>query len=211
MGMNPEDCAAGRFKPIRQAREQIAKAEQAHGSARVRLTELQDRVGPAEQRDRERLGEALIAGKSEPASEAEQIRAEIVQQELRVEALRVATERARRGIPELVAENRDDWRGQAMRDLGKTKARYENAIGELEAARTALVDVATLVTWIDRGELGEAQNPAVNFPSLVSELRDDAEHLAREREAPDNRVPSIAIGLMRDGRAAMSAWARGGE
>jgi hypothetical protein len=115
--MNPEDAAAERFKPIRQAREHIAKAEQAHAAALARLEELRGKVGPAERRDRERLGEALIAHKSEPTSEAEQIKAEVVRQELRVEALRVAVETARGQVSKLVTANRAAWQRRSAQEL----------------------------------------------------------------------------------------------
>jgi hypothetical protein len=133
--MNPEDAAAERFKPIRQAREQIAKAERAYPAAVARLEELRGKVGPAERRDRERLGEALVAGKSEPPAEAEQLKAEMVRQEARVEALRGATALARAQIPKLVEANRAGWRRQAMRELGREKQRYEAAISELQAVK----------------------------------------------------------------------------
>jgi hypothetical protein len=103
-----------------------------------------------------RLGEALIDGKREPPSEAEAIRAEVAQQELRIEALRLAADRARGQIPKLVDANRAGWRRQAMRELIREKQRYEAAINELQAAREALIDVATLTSWLDSGDVGEA-------------------------------------------------------
>ena len=102
----PRRCRRRALQADPQAREHIAKAEQAHASAAARLEELRGKVGPAERRDRQRLGEALIAHKSEPTSEAEHLKAEVVRQEARVEALRGSTALARAQIPKLVDVNR---------------------------------------------------------------------------------------------------------
>jgi hypothetical protein len=204
--MNPEDAAAERFKPIRQAREHIAKAEQAHVAAVARLEELRGKVGPAERRDRERLGEALIADKSEPTSEAEQLKAEVVRQEARVEALREATALARAQIPKLVDGNRAAWRRQATRELGREKHRYEAAISELQAAREALVDVATLVRWLDSGDMGEAAT-GLALDRMLVELRNDAEQLAAHPDRRPPPEPQVDIGRMTDGAAAARLWA----
>jgi hypothetical protein len=61
--MNVEDLGANRWKPIRQAREQIAKAQGAHARSSARLEELRGQIGPAERHDREALGRALVEGK----------------------------------------------------------------------------------------------------------------------------------------------------
>jgi hypothetical protein len=81
--VNPEDAAAARFRPIAKARERIAKTEQAHAAALARLEAFRGQLAPAERRDSELLGEALVEGKREPLSEAEAIRTEVAQQELR--------------------------------------------------------------------------------------------------------------------------------
>jgi hypothetical protein len=203
--MNPEDAAAARFRPIAKARERIAKAEQTHAAAVVRLEELRGKVGPTERRERERLGEALIAHKSEPASEAEQLKAEVVRQEARVEALGEATTLARAQIPRLLDANRAGWRRQAMRELGRGKQRYEAAISELQAAREALVDVATLVSWLDSGDLGEATT-GLALDRMLAELRTDAEQLAAHPDRRPQPETQIDIGRMRDGMAAASLW-----
>jgi hypothetical protein len=169
---------------------------------------LRSQLGPAEGRDSERLGEALIAGKSEPSSEAEEIRTEIARQEQRVEALRLAGDRARGQIRKLVDANRAGWRRQAMRELGREKQRYEAAITEVQAAREALIDVATLVSWLDSGDVGEATT-GLALDRMLAELRLDCEQLATH---PDTRrggpqpEPRIDIGRMRDGAAAASLW-----
>lgn len=187
--MNPTDLARTRFKPIRAAFARIEKVERAHTAAVARLQELRAEIGPAEGRDRAALAEALIDGKREPAPEAEQLRAEVEQQERRVDALVVAIDRARAQIPKLVDENRTDWRGQAMRELAREQQRYRNAINELEAAREALNNAATLVSWLDSGDLSEASTdalggrvntsgrPALAFSRALEELRADAEAL----------------------------------
>jgi hypothetical protein len=131
-----------------------------------------------------------------------------VQQELRVDALRLAADRARRQIPKLVDTNRTGWRRQALRELDRETKRYESAISELQAAREALVDVATLTSWLDSGDLGEATT-GLALDRMIAELRNDAEQLAAH---PDTRrsgpqpQPQIDIGRMRDGAAAASLW-----
>jgi hypothetical protein len=204
--VNPEDAAAARFRPIAKAREQIAKTERAHAAALARLEALRGQVAPAERRDRELLGEALVEGKREPMSEAEAIRAEVAQQELRVDALRLAAERARRQIPKLVDANRTGWRRQATRELGREKHRYEAAISELQGAREALVDVATLVRWLDNGDVGEAAT-GLALDRVLVELRNDAEQLAAHPDHRPQPEPQVDIGRMRDGAAAASLWA----
>jgi chromosome segregation ATPase len=203
--VNPEDAAAARFRPIAKTREQIAKTEQAHAAALARLEALRGQLAPAERRDSELLGEALVEGKREPLSEAEAIRAEVAQQELRVDALRLAADRARRQIPKLVHANRAGWRRQAMRELGREKHRYEAAISELQAAREALVDVATLVRWLDSGDLGEAAT-GLALDRMLVELRNDAEQLAAYPDRRPQPEPQVDIEQMRDGRAAASLW-----
>jgi hypothetical protein len=74
MSVNPQDLAAARFKPIRQALERIAKAEAACAKSTARREELRSSIGAAEHRDRRALGRALVDGKSEPLSEAAKLR-----------------------------------------------------------------------------------------------------------------------------------------
>jgi hypothetical protein len=208
--MNPEDVAAARYKEVRQAREQTAKTEAALEKATNRLEQLRSQLPRAEAGDRTALAEVLVDEKHEPASKAEGIRAEIERQEQRVEALRLAGGEARGQIPTLVSANRATWRRQAMRELDKAKNRYVLAITELEAAREELVDEATLITWIDRGEMGEAANPALSFPRSIEELRADVAHLAAHpdtRRSSPQSEPHTDIGRMRDGAAAASLWA----
>jgi hypothetical protein len=181
--VNPEDAAAARHKEIRRAREETAKAEAALVEARSRLDELRGELPKAEFRDRERLGEALIANKSEPASEAEKVRMEIARQELRVEALQSVAAKARGQIPNLVERNRQAWSKQGRRELSRLQQRYLDAIGELEAAREALVDVATMISWLGSGNLGEATT-GLAVDRMLAELRNDAERLAAHPDIP---------------------------
>jgi hypothetical protein len=199
--MNPVDLASSRFREIRKAEEQIRKKETAHTAAMARLEELRAQVGAAERRDRERLGEALIRGSCEPESKAEAIRAETAQQELRVEALRLAVDKAHGQIRKLVDEHRDNWRSRSMRDLANAKGRYAAAIEELEAARAGLSDTATLNSWIDSGEMSEASTdslagrtgvdasakPVLAFSRALEELRLDCERLAAYPDTPPRR------------------------
>lgn len=189
--MNPEDIAAGRFKPVRQAREHIAKVEVALAQSHARLQELRGSVAAAKDADKKALGAALVAGKIEPESEAKKLEAEIAGEERRAEALAEADADARKEIGRLVDVNRRNWRGQAMRSLSKAKGRYEDAIAELEAAREGLSNEATLISWLDSGTIEsaamdllggrstiEANRTPVSFGRTVDELRRDCEHLA---------------------------------
>jgi hypothetical protein len=192
MSIAPEDLAASRFRPIRQARDRIAKSEAAHAESVARLERLRAELGPAERHDREALGQALVDGKSEPASVAAKLKAQLEQEERRAEALALAVEAARRQIRALVSSNRPAWRRQAMRELARVKSRYENAIAELEAARDGLSGEATLIAWLDSGASAEAAvdplggrvgtdargRAPMSFSRTLEELRQDCEHLA---------------------------------
>jgi DNA repair exonuclease SbcCD ATPase subunit len=190
--MNVEDLAASRWKPIRQAREQIAKAQGAHARSSARLEELRGQIGPAEHRDRQALGRALVDGKAEPASEAAKLKQELEREERRLEALAVAVQAAHGQIANAVDANRGDWRRQAMQELSKSQQRYKDAIDALAAARQGLSDEATLVAWLDggpnieaasdplSGRLGSDANGRhpLSFSRTLEELRSDCEHLS---------------------------------
>jgi hypothetical protein len=209
--MNAEDLAASRFRPIRAAREQIAKTEGAHRKAAEGLEELRGRLPHAVSRDRSALAAALVDGQREPASEAEEIEAEIVRQEQRVEALRLAAGEARGRVRTLARDNCKAWRGQALRELTQAKRRYFETIEELAASRQALSDEASLVGWLDSGVGAEAANDQLggppshadgraplSFSAVLEELRRDGEHLAGfpdTRSDPEPRVRRIASGM----------------
>lgn len=210
--MNPEDLAAERFKPIRRAREQIAKTEAAHARAIGRLEELRGQLAGAEHRDRKALAAALVGGRKDPESEAEEVRREIVQQELRAEALRVAVDDARAEIPALVEDNRASWRAQAMRTLAAARGRYQAAIAELEAARDSLGNEATLVAWISSGALEDAAmdllggrataiagRKRVSFSRTLAELRRDCEQLAEHPVTRDEPMPEPRLEMATGG------------
>lgn len=187
--MNPEDLAAGRFKLVRQAREHTSKVEQAHATSRARVEELRARVGPAEHRDRQALGAALVEGKAAPASQAEKLKAELAQEEQNLEALTQTVGDAYGQTGRLVRDNREAWLGQTLRELGKAKSRYEEAIAELEAAREGLKNEATLLNWLSTGDIGETSSPLA-FTGTLDELRRDCEHLADAHLATrDERIP----------------------
>jgi hypothetical protein len=189
--LNPESLAATRWKSIRQAHEQIAKAQKAQAKSQARLQELRAQIGPAELRDRAALGQALVDGKAEPASEAAKLKAELEQEERNAEALALAVQSAHGQVGELVAANRREWRKETLRELSRKVARYTDAITDLEDAREALSSEATLVTWLDSGAGVEAAtdllggrvtdasgHPPVSFSRMLEELRADAERLA---------------------------------
>jgi hypothetical protein len=112
---------------------------------------LRGQIGPAELRDRAALGQALVEGKAEPASEAAKLKAELEQEERNAEALALAVQSAHGQVAELVAANRREWRKETLRELSRAVARYRDAITEVEDAREALSSEATLVTWLDGG------------------------------------------------------------
>jgi hypothetical protein len=190
--VNPESLAATRWKPIRQAHEQIAKAQKAQAKSQARLQELRAQIGPAELRDRAALGQALVDGTAEPASEAAKLKAELVQEERNAEALALALQSAHGQVAELVATNRPEWRKETLRELSRKLVRYKDAITELHDAREALSSEATLVTWLDSGAGVDAATdllggrpgtdangrPPMSFSRTLEELRTDAERLA---------------------------------
>jgi hypothetical protein len=185
--MNVEDLAASRWKPIRQAHEQIAKATAAHARSSARLEELRGQVGPAERRDRDALGRALVDGKSEPASEATLLAVEIECEERRLEALAVAVQDAHGQIGKVVDANRGDWRRQAMQELSRAQRRYTGVIDELAVAREGLDDEAALLGWLSSGVGvaatldtlgGRGVNGALSFRRVLEELRRDADAIA---------------------------------
>jgi chromosome segregation ATPase len=196
--VNPEDLAAARFKEIAKAREQIAKVEAALARSREKHEELRRKLTTAEVRDRERLGAALVDSKPEPDSEAEQVRAELARQEERTQALIAAKEAARRQIPRLVEEHRPAWLRQGYQALGKATSQYQDAILELEAAREAADDAATLLAWLHDGTGTNAANDslgnrygaeAVSFTKTLAVLREDCEYLAAHPGTTGDPVP----------------------
>jgi len=185
----PQDLAASRFKPVRQALERADKTEARRAESVARVEEIRGQIGEAERRDREALGLALVDRKAEPASEAARLRAELADEERRAEALALAVDRARDQVSEVVVEHRGAWRRDAMKDLARAHNRYAAAIAELEVARDALSDEAALVAWLDGGPgasaasdpLGgrtghDAQGRApMSFTLVLEELRRDGE------------------------------------
>jgi hypothetical protein len=218
--VNPQDLAADRFKPIRQAEEQISRTEAAHVKAVERLEQLRVKLAGARRRDEWALGQALVDGKAEPQPEAEQIRVEIERQELRVEALRLAIGKARREIPALVEANRAGWCRQAMRELSRMQQRYGAAIEELQASREALSDSATLIAWLKRGDLAEAASdslagrnnltalgpPVLAFSRVLAALREDVEHLAGHPARGEEPEPRIDAARVKAGALLSSGW-----
>jgi hypothetical protein len=212
--LNPESLAATRWKPIRQAHEQIAKAQRAQAKSQARLQELRGQIGPAEHRDRAALGQALVDGKAEPASEAARPKAELEQEERNAEALALAVQSAHGQVAELVAANRREWRKETLRELSRAVARYRDAITEVEDAREALSSEATLVTWLDGGagldaatdQLGgrvgtDASGRApVSFSRMLEELRADAECLAGYPASHDDPPAEPRLELAWGGR-----------
>jgi hypothetical protein len=212
--VNPETLAATRWKEIRRAHEQISKAQTAQAKSQARLQELRVLIGPAEFRDRAALGQALVEGKAEPASEAAKLKAELEQEERNAEALTLAVQSAHGRIAELVAANRVEWRKETLRELSRAVTRYKDAITALEDAREGLSSEATLVTWLDSGAgvdaatdlLGgrvgtDADGRApVSFSRMLEELRADAERLAGYPASHDDPPAEPRLELAWGGR-----------
>jgi len=153
--MNPEDLAASRHKEIRQARERIAKAEAMHTASRARLEELRAALGGAEYRDKQALGRTLVDGNAEPESEAAKLKVELEREEERVESLALAVDGCVSRDPQ--ARRREPSRLATAGDAGsRSREAAIRGSDQLGAAREVLIDVATLVSWLDSGDLGEA-------------------------------------------------------
>lgn len=210
--MNAEDLAAGRWKPIKRAREQIAKSEAALMASHDRLKELRREIPAAARRDREALGAALVEGTSEPKPEAEQLRAELVAEERRNEALAAAVDWARAGIRRQVEQNQRSWHRDALGQLSGAEKSYLAAISDLEAARQALSDAASLCVWISgggapvaeaatevlSGRLGDASGRSgMGFSAVLAELRADAAHLTAYPAGFDEPGPRPAWQLIK--------------
>jgi hypothetical protein len=209
MSVAPQDIAGSRFKPIRQAQQRVAKAEAALARSVARREELRHEIGPAERRDQESLGQAIVDGKAEPASEAPKAKEELAEEERRAEALALAVDRARSQVKKVVAEHRAAWRRDGMKELSRAHVRYQAAITELEAARDALSDEAALVVWLDGGAgasaasdpLGgrigrDAQGRApMSFARVLDELRRDGEAIAAHPVTRDDAAEVPRLGL----------------
>jgi hypothetical protein len=200
MSTNPQDLAAARWGPVRRAETCVAEAERKYGASRARVQQLEAEIGPAEHRDRQALGRALVDGKPEPASEAAELKSELEQEQRRADALARAVEDARNDIRATVAANKGKWRHQTMQQLATAQRRYLDAIDELDAARDALSDQAALVAWIDTGAgtaaasdplggrigHGSTGRQPLSFARVLEELRADATAIAQHPVTRDD-------------------------
>ena len=216
--MNPLDTAAGRHKEIARARERIAKAEAAHVASTARVEQLKQEMGPAEYRDKQKLGGALVDGKAEPQSEATRLRTDLEREETRREGLALAATNSREQIGNLVAANKEAWRRRAMQELVRAHDRYQAAIGALQEAREALSNEATMVAWLDSGSSGEAATDPLggrqglgplSFTQTLEALRQDCEQLANHPVARTDPVASPRFELAHGAGAEGLQW--GGE
>ncbi len=208
--MNPFDLALTRFKPVKQAHERHLRAQQAHADAVARVTELQAELPQAEAADRRGRGDALVDGKSAPASKADAIRAKLEAAQHQQADLEDAVHRAADEIPKTIAKHERGWFGEGIRGLSKAATRYRDAIEELKAARAGLSDEASLAVWISThgrdgadaandvltGRLGAKPGEAqpLSFGLVIRELEADAEQLSAhpvEHDAPPP-VPNLA-------------------
>jgi 5-methylcytosine-specific restriction endonuclease McrA len=175
--LNPESLAATRWKPIRQAHEQIAKAQNAQAKSQARLQELRAQIGPAELRDRAALGQALVDGKAEPASEAAKLKAELEQEERNAEALALAVQSAHGQVAELVAANRHGWRKETLRELSRKLARYKDVITELDDGKCQ-----DCTREYERGKSRERRASSTAVKTRDSRTWQRARALAKQRD-----------------------------
>lgn len=154
---------------------------------RQRLTELQAGIGPAELRDRTALAEAIVSGRPEPAREADGLRADVEQQQRRIDALVAALSDAQAGDVEVVRENHS-WARDQMREVAKARERYAAAIEELEQARDVFADETGALAWLLDPGSGQGSpvnaalagrsgvvrgKPPLRMDTVVGELRAD--------------------------------------
>ena len=185
--MNPTDLARERWKPFRQAQEQIEKAFTAYQEAQAKLAELRSKAEPAAAADSLALGKAILAGRAEPRSEADAIRAEIQAQEKRVKALERAHTDAHEQLAAVIKENRSPWHREAMREIVTAKQRYAAAVDELEAAREVLSGAVGLTQWVSSGGAAHAEpandrlsGSGGSFTQTVQALREDLDAIAAQ-------------------------------
>jgi len=214
--VNPANIAADRWKPFRQAQERVEQASQAHAQVVAKLEELRAREGPTALADRQALGQALVDGKTEPASQMEKLRSEITMQERRADALLAAIDDANAKLAETITTNRAAWHRDAVRATARAAGRYQRAIEELDASRQALSDEVGLAEWCASGgaAFGEAANdalggrtftrpgepPPLSFTRVIAALRDDIEHLS-EWSRLDREIDTPRLDWARISRA----------
>jgi hypothetical protein len=211
--VNPASLAAERFKVFRQAQERVEQASAAHAQAVAKLEELRAQEGPTKLADRQALGAALVDGQAEPESQTVKLQSEIASQERRVDALLAAIDTANAKLGETITQNKSNWHRDAIRQAAKAKLRYERAIEELDASRSALSDEVGLAEWVSSGgnPAGEAANdalggraatrpgepPPLSFTRVISELHADIEHLSNWMAFDREETPRLHLGLIR--------------
>ena len=187
--MNPVDLIAGRHKELRKARELIEKVQQTLERERQHLDELNGEIGAADLRDRQALGEALVDGRPEPASEADALRVEVEQAERRIQALMSALEAAQAGVAAVVRENRS-WSRDQWQEVRRARERYAAAIAELEQAREVFSNEVGALAWLLEPDTAQGSpinamlsgrsnvvggKPPLGMGSVVEALRADLE------------------------------------
>ncbi len=204
--MNPVDLIASRHKELRKAREEIGKVQAALDRERARLTELQAGIAAAEQRDRKALGDAIVSGSPDPASESDALRADVEQQQRRIDALLAALSHTQQNVAEVVRQNA--WSRDQMREVEKARLRYAAAIEELERARDVFADETGALAWLFDPEGGQSSpinavlagrtgdlrgRPPLQMGKVLDELRADLAQVAdwvisRHDEPPRPRL-----------------------
>ena len=182
--MNPVDLIASRHKELRKAREEIGKVQAALDRERARLTELQAGIAAAEQRDRKALGDAIVSG-SPIRDESDALRADVEQQQRRIDALLAALSHTQQNVAEVVRQNA--WSRDQMREVEKARLRYAATIEELERARDVFADETGALAWLFDPEGRRAANQ-------------------RSARRPDRRSPGKAAAA--DGQGARRAPCR---
>ena len=180
--------ARERLKPCRAALRDAEKAEKAHAQEQARRVGVERKLAEAEQADEQALGEALVAGRREPAAGAPKVQAELEQARRRVRAVKRQVSAAQANVDHVVASHGRAWFGDALRQVVSAKRAYAEAVSELERARARVSDEVGFAAWaVSSGQAcgGPANNALAGksgpemlaFDRVLSELRADADWL----------------------------------
>jgi hypothetical protein len=209
--LNPEDLARQRFRPLQGVHEKVTRLSAELAETRTQVEQLDKELAQATFRDKEGYAVALAAGKPRPTKrEGEKARVALEDCQLKAEALSIALDAAFDERARLIEQNRSGWRREVSRYLDKAERRYQDAIGELEAARDSLSSEASLIAWLSSGASADAASDPlggrgpgtdpVSFSRTLEALRRDCEHLAEYPVARDDPAPEPKLELAWRGR-----------
>jgi hypothetical protein len=191
--MNPEDVARARFRPLAKVYDKTTALATELQETRGLVERLTNEQTAAAHRDRLAYADALSKGEPRPAKREEsKARAAREDAELKSEALAIAVDSALDERAKILDRHRSGWKREAMRELARARGRYEDAIAELEAARDALSNEASLIAWLDSGASADAASDPLggrigadaqgrqplSFARTIEALRQDAANIA---------------------------------